>query len=514
MAGTRTSRAISGTITSFLQYALIIMLQFALAPVVLHAAGQEVLGAYSFLLQMLTWAALTDLGFGVAISRSLAQAHGLEDGRKRFRAVFTTGRTFYLGSNIVFSLVIVVLAYNIHSLLSMSAHVESQARTSLLLLSAWVAIRICVSLYDQALIATQNLAAVNIIVAVGNVLKLVMSLVLTKLGAGLIGLMMANIVAEALTFAIERWWYRRLFPEDRFHWGVPDHTLFREMLSFGLTYMVMVVASRLSACTDSIIVGYLSGAAAVSIYYTSQVPGATLYQLIWKLTDNAGPAVNELYAKQASAQLKSAYIRLLRYSLLLVFPLSIGLVALNRQAITLWVGPAQYGGDLLTIGLAVFAFTQVITHLNAITLVAYGDVRVMSILSLVTGIAKVILAFWLGRRIGLAGVMLGNTLSDIPSCVYFCIRVWRLLGLSAGDAWWLGIFPSVKASVLTGVVLAITLMHPPAAHRGPFVLWTAILLAAWIIGVWAAGITRDERRWARDLVWRAFGRGRDRITAN
>jgi len=93
MTTTRTSRAIAGTVTSFLQYALLMVLQFLLAPVVLRVAGQEVLGAYSFLMQMIAWGALTDMGFGVAASRSLAQAHGLSD-RHLFCEIFTTARTF------------------------------------------------------------------------------------------------------------------------------------------------------------------------------------------------------------------------------------------------------------------------------------------------------------------------------------------------------------------------------------------------------------------------------------
>ena len=235
-------------------------LQFALAPVVLRLAGQEVLGAYSFILQVMGWAALTDLGFGVAISRSLAQAHGMEDERKRFRDVFVTGRTFLSASNLVFGLVLLGVGWNVDNIMSMSPTAEDQARTAVFLLAAWVAIRIPVSLYGEALIATQNLAAANIIVALGNALRLLLSLLFVFLGWELIGLMAGFVLAEAAIACTQRFWYRRLYPEDKFGWGVPDRGLFREMFGFGLTYMVMVVAGRLSASTDSIIVGYLYGA--------------------------------------------------------------------------------------------------------------------------------------------------------------------------------------------------------------------------------------------------------------
>lgn len=493
MAKTRTSRAIAGTITSFLQYALLMALQFALAPVILRTAGQEVLGGYSFLMQAVGWTALTDLGFGVATSRYLAQANGIDDQRKRFRAIFTTSRTFYLGSNGASALLILVVGWKAGSIMPMSPSVESQARLSLYFLAIWVAVRAPVSLYANALIATQNLAAVNMIVALGSTLRLLLSLLMVVVGAGLVGLMIANIVGEFTTFMVERARYRKLYPRDQLGWGIPDRALFREMFGFGLTYMVAIVAGRLSASTDSVITGYLSGAAAASIYYTSQMPGTILYQLLWKLTDNAAPALNELYGRRAIPQLTGAYLRLLRYSLLLVIPLAIGLIGFNRHAITLWVGQAQYAGALLTVGLAAFAITQVVSHLNAIVLVAYGDVRVMGLLFLCSGVAKVILAFGLGKAIGLGGVMLANALADIPVSIYLSYRVYRMVGLRFSGVWLQAILPSLRAGTATVLVLIVVLIKPPGGTWLSLFLWVSVFTLAWIIGIVALGLASAER---------------------
>lgn len=493
MASTRTSRAVAGTITSFLQYALIILLQFLLAPVVLRIAGQEVLGGYSFLMQMVSWAALTDLGFGVAIGRYLAQAIGIDDHRQRFRTIFITGRTFCIASNLTFAAIILIMSWKVNSLMSMSYSVESDARLSLALLAVWVAIRTPFALYNDALGATQNLAAVNIIVAMGAVLRLILSLGMVMLGASLIGLMLANILAEAATYMAGYIWYRKLYPKDKFGWGIPDRSLFREMLGFGITYMVMIVASRLSASTDSIIVGYLYGAVAVSIYYTSQMPGTMLYQLIWKLTDNAAPALNELHARRAISQSTNAYLRLLRYSLFLVMPLALGIFAFNRCAITVWVGQAQYAGDMLTVALAILAITQVIIHLNAIVLVAFGNIRVMSMFCLGAGIAKVMLAFWLGKIMGLQGVMIANALVDIPGFIYFSYRVWILLGLSARQIGHHAVVPALKSSIFSIFVLIVVVLQKPATTWLWFLLWVSIFTLAWAIGVWIVGLMSEER---------------------
>ena len=113
-------------------------------------------------MQLVSWAVLTDLGFSVATGRNLAQANGMDDERKRFCAIFTTARTFYMGSNAAFALLILIIGWKVGSLMSMSQSVEIQARTSIYLLAIWAVIRTPASLYGGALIATQDLAAVNI----------------------------------------------------------------------------------------------------------------------------------------------------------------------------------------------------------------------------------------------------------------------------------------------------------------------------------------------------------------
>ena len=50
---TRTNKAIKGTITSLGSFVVLLVLQVVLPPVVLKIAGQEVLGAYAIVMQVI-----------------------------------------------------------------------------------------------------------------------------------------------------------------------------------------------------------------------------------------------------------------------------------------------------------------------------------------------------------------------------------------------------------------------------------------------------------------------------
>jgi O-antigen/teichoic acid export membrane protein len=259
----------------------------------------------------------------------------------------------------------------------------------------------------------------------------------------------------------------------------------------------MIIAGRLSGSSDSIIIGYLYGAAVASIYYTSQMPGTLIYQLLWKISDNAAPALNELWARRAALQLNSAYIRLLRYSLILALGLALGLLAFNRDAITLWVGAAQYGGGLLTVSLAALAITQVVNHLNALMLVAYGQIKRMSLLCFFSGIARVALAFWLGRSIGLAGVLIAAVLADTPGFFYLSHCVFRLQNLRVTEVFWSALVPALTANVLILPFLAILLITSPLGTWHALLLGVAAFSALWCVGVFAMGLLPTERAQVR-----------------
>lgn len=485
------------------------LMQVFLAPVVLKFAGQEVLGAYSYLMQAIAWAALTDLGLGVAISRALAQAHALDDNRTRFFQVFTTGRTFYLGSNLVMAALIFTMGLKADSLMHLSAEVAAQAQNSLMILAVWVVCRTPLTLFDSALYATQQMATVNLVVAISTIVRLGLSLLFVSMGTSLVGMIVAFVIGEALALILCRFIFQRQYTGCRFGWGIPSVPLFRELFSFGLTCFVMGVASRLSANTDSLIVGTFLGSAAVSIYYTSQLPAMLLIGLIWRLADSASPALNELHATGQNTRLLSMYLGLFRYSLLVSTLVALGICAFNKAVIFLWVGEKQYAGLLFTLLVGAFVVSQVINHLNAITMIVRGQMRGMTIGCIFTGLFKIAVAGALTKGMGLSGVMLANLAADLAFLIYLCQSLWKLEGLALARVWGEVLKPCLFASIPTGlgVFLLIWVDHMPEDFFGVALRIFGIVLV-WALGGWLFGLRASDRTVILGLVNRILKRQR------
>jgi len=499
-SSSRTNRVFWGLVSNFAQYFIITALQFLLAPLILKYAGKETLGAYSVVMQIVAWGSLSDLGFGVSVARNLAQAHGLKDGHKKFREVFSTGKAFYIISNIVFAVFIWLFAFNINKFMEMQPYVAEQAKIALGMYGLWVAVRIAIAMYGYALVATQNMALKNISVTTGSILRLVLSLAFIINGFGLPGLVLANILAEICMECLDMWLYKRLYPADKFKFSIKNKSAFREMFIFGSHCMLLTIATKLMLSTDNIIVGNLYGASAVSVYYVTVMPGSVLYQLVRKISETSMPALNEVYAAGNRGKFTEAYFAIMRYSLILTIPLMLGLIIFNKHLIALWVGPEQYGGLALTVGLAFFAFSQVLNQLNSTILIATGDVSNMSRFALLSGLIKVFLAYAAGRY-GLWVIMWSSVAVDMCFLAYFSRHILKILSATAEKVYSTVATPALKLSAAMSGMAAITaVVLPSKASWSSFFACAGLFCTVAVIAAWFLAITPDERSGIKGYV--------------
>ena len=491
---TRTKKAIKGTVTSLVQFGVLVVLQTVLTPVVLKIAGQEVLGAYSIVMQIIGYGLILDFGLGVALSRYLSQSFGNNDKGTKFTKIFNIGRYFILSTNTLLSIFILILAFKTESIISGSHTIIADARSALYLLSAWTIIRTPLALYGHGLHASQNMATANIIGLIGSVSRLVLSLYLVFTGFGLIGLVSANVISELISLLLQKVCFKKLYPKLNLNWRRPDIPLLKKLFAFGLTYWGVNIATVLTVGSDSIIIGNLYGAAAAAIFYTTKIPSFLIIQVIYKISDNAGPAANELLAQGHLEALKTAYLKILRYSLLLAIPLAIGIVGFNKGVITTWVGVTQYAGNLMSLALAGFVLTQVISHINAMITLAAGNMRNWMAISVVSGLMTITLAYTLGKFYGMQWVMVAIALMDIPGFIFLTRRSFAGLGLSYGRALREAVLPVLLATLPLFAWVGFVIATDQAASLVSLITCIVVFSFLWVLGLYIFGINKTERR--------------------
>ena len=337
------------------------------------------------------------------------------------------------------------------------------------------------------------MAASNVIAILGNTSRLVVSLILVFMKSGLVGLMLANILAEIMISGLSFVYFKKLFPVYKFGWGIKDLALFKDMFSFGRKYWGVNVAVLFLYGTDNMIVGYLYGAAVASVYYTTKIPIFLLFQAIFKLSENASPAANELFGKKNFIALQNAYFSLLRYSMLLVMPLALGIISMNRLLVSVWINPQQYAGDFMTIFLAVFAVLSVLNNVNATIIVVFANIRHWSALSIASGIANLLFALILGKAYGFQWVAVSLVITCIPSSIFLWYRCVQSLKINFAQLW----REVYKPAIIASIPIAILTIGIRRSNLSPswatLVILTSLYIMVWVVGVYKFGINNKER---------------------
>lgn len=478
-ANTRTARATRGTMASFIQVAAQIGLQVLLAPLILKHGGRETLGAFSILMQAVGYFALADNAFNVAFGRYLAQAWSSDGNHQAFSQVLKAGQRFYMVSSVAFSLLAILLSFRVETIFSLSPGLATQVRVALYILVFGAIVKAPIAAYTSALSATQNLASANFIALLGNVARAFLSLGLVASDLGLVGLALGNVIADLLSAVAHRYWFARVSGESSWGCARLKLSVLFEMVRFGAIYSFVVIASKLFLSTDSIIVGALHGPVAAGRYYTSQIPAFFLMTLVWRLTSNAAPAINELCGLNAGDRLRLAYIELLRCNLSIGGGLALSVIAFNRLVVSLWVGREQYLGDTMTLSAGLFLLIQVFAYANEVFLLAFGRVRIMAVVSISAGIANVALSVGLGRALGPEGVMVASVVALLPSALLLWCQVLKDLELSRMRVFRQAVLPAVGVNILILLPAGLAFRWASWLTVQQAVIACAIALPAW-----------------------------------
>lgn len=491
----RTNKAKKGFLTSLIQFVTLILIQAILAPTILKIAGQDVLGSYAIVMQIIGYGLILDFGLGVALSRFLSQSFGNNDGGINFIKTLNSGRYLILFTNALISIFILIVSFNINSIISSAPDkVISDTQLSLIILSIWAILRSPLLLYGYGLNSTQNMASVNIIGVASSLSRFILSICLVYFGAELIGLVIANILSECIGLILQKYCFKNFFKTLNLRWQKPDIAHFKKLLHFGLTYWGVNFATILSTGSDSIIVGHFYGAAAAAVIYTTKIPAFLIIQVIYKIVDNSTPAANELIAQDNYESLKIAYLKILRYSILLALPAGIGILVFNKQFITLWVGINQYAGNIVTISLAFFVLTQVVNHINAMVLVATGNMKHWMSLSISSGVVTILIMYFLGSNLGMEWVIVGIVIMDIPALIFLLRRSLCCLKISVADLTHQTLAPVLLQSLPLIIFSYYLISFGLIIDTSSFIIQASIFILIWFISLFLFGLTKFERK--------------------
>ena len=414
-----------GILTNYLQYILSILLGLILSPLVLKYAGQETMGGYTILLQAISYVALIDLGVGYSSSRFVSQSYAL--GQDEFVKTCNMYRSIAILQNSAMAILFILLSFFIQNIFDFSIKLAYEMQISLWLLAIWTFISSPWSFYSGILYSTNYLSTQNIIEGIVNLIKLLLAILFVILGWSIIGLIAAQIISQFLGLFVKWYYTTKRVGKIKFGFSLKLHDKFKEILAFSFNSFFITIAIKLVFSTDSLLIGYLYGPIAVSIYYLTFQPGSMLNQFVLKITDNLTPSVNMWYVNGEMDKLKSSFFILFRVSFFFIVLMLWGIVFCTETIINLWVGSANYLAQPMPLWCGLFLSFVALAHIPNHYVMAAGRIKTLSYFALFEGVLNLTLSLILGKALGSHAVMLSSLIANIPTTIYLFYEGIRIL---------------------------------------------------------------------------------------
>jgi len=298
------------------------------------------------------------------------------------------------------------------------------------LLFFWFFIKGFFLIYSIGLTATQNLKALNLIILFSNILRFLISLFFIFNNGGLYELILAFVLGEILSYAAQYIYFKiKILKKTRINFLI-DKYIIKEYFSFGFVYWLINLSVLLLLNSDLIFLGMYNSSTDVSYYYITKLPIFILMQIIFRISDNYLPALNELYVKNDYKNFTKTYLFIFNLSFISIIFIVLGALNYNFHIISFWVGDEYYLGDFMTIFFSLFVSTQIINHLNAYILITTKSLKIWGFFSIFITSFGIPVLYFISKNYDAIYMALGLLIIDIPYIIFTTISVVKILKLN------------------------------------------------------------------------------------
>lgn len=507
----RSVRVLRNVVTNYLRLLLAAAIGIVLTPFMVRHLGDRDYGLWAAVFSLTGYFGLFDQGIRPSLVRYVSRDHAAGDA-EGLAGTINSALVLYAGVGVLTLLAAAVVAYEAHAWLRVDHALLDVAPKLVLILGATLALGFPLGVFGAVLSGLQRYDIANAIGMAIGVLRLAVFTGVLAAGGDLLALAWAQLVVNLLGHVASAVAARRLLPHVALGPRWVRRGAMRRIASYGGWAFVGALASNIAYQTDSIVITFFLGVSQVTPFAICSGLVENARSLVYGATFVLAPTASELDTLGEGRKLRAMLVAGSRYSVLVSWPVLIGLVIFGSNLLRTWVGP-KYAPDALLLAVLTLP-TMVALPQSTAGSVLFGISRHRGVvlIAMLSALVNLGLSVWwahspgLMRQLfgdtvppGLVGVAMGTALpllllSGIGTAVYAC----RVLGEPLGAYAWNGMLQPALVSLAFAVpaYFANRLFHPVGwlpIFGTCAACWAVFVAVAWNVGISAA----DRARWGR-----------------
>lgn len=433
----RSNKAKKNILLSILIKGISIAVSLVLVPLTIHYVNPTRYGIWLTLSSIIGWFGFFDIGFGNGLRNKFAEAVAKGDYEQARIYVSTT---YAILSIIIAGVLIIFLCIN--PLLNWSRILNSPSgmagELSLLALIVFVffCIQFILQLLNTVMTANQEPAKASLFNLFGSLVSLAVIFILTRSTQGnLVYLGAALSSAPVLVLIISNIWffnrqYKRYAPS--FKYVKFNHA--RDLMTLGIKFFILQIAAIIIYQTSNIIIAQLFGPTQVTPfniaykYFSIISMGFGIIMLpFWSAFTEAWYKRDIIWIKNVMKNLKLLWV--------VMSVITIIMLIISNIIYRLWVGREIVVPISISIVMAVYVIINTWCGIFSNFLNGVGKIKLQLYSGILGALINVPLAIYLGKHIGISGVLLSTCILAVISAIWSPIQYRKLINNEAKGIW-------------------------------------------------------------------------------
>lgn len=433
----RSVKAKKNILASFVIKGCNIAISLILVPLTIHYVNPTQYGIWLTLSSIIGWFAFFDIGFGNGLRNKFAEAlakndHGLA------RIYLST--TYAILSIIVVCLLLVFLCINPFlnwsRILNTPADMAAELSILALLVFVFFCLQFVLQLITTVITANQQPAKASFFNFLGSLFSLSIIFILTRTTSGnLIYLALSLGFTPVLVLTASSLWfytheYRKYAPSIRF----VKFSYARSLMGLGLKFFIIQIAAVVLYETSNLIITQLFGPAQVTSYNVAYKYFGIIPMVMGIIMTPFWSAFTEAWVKQDFAWIKNT-MRKLQILWAGLSLLAIVMLLLSGFVYKWWVGKDIAIQVSISVAMASYVIINAWNGIYSQFLNGVGKINLQLYTALAGTLVNIPLAIYLGKTLGIYGVVLSTTIISIMGAILSPMQYNKIIHKNARGIW-------------------------------------------------------------------------------
>jgi O-antigen/teichoic acid export membrane protein len=464
-------RYITNILWTWLGVAVGIIVGFVITPYVIRRIGDKQFSIWTLTLSLVEYYWLIDFGLRSATVKLSAEYHTLKN-HAGLSTLVNTGLAYSTIAGCVVAIFTIAFAPYAGRFFNINEPVFPEL---IRIIGVSWAVGLVFNIFGACIEGFQRFDIFGRIWVSTTVLRTIGVVLVLNFGFGVLQMGIVLLGSQMLVYALNYLAFRRLAPEVRISFSLARMSKFKEMASYGVHSLRVLVSDRLLRQSAPILIPYFMPVQFLAYY---SVPMRILdYMMdgIGRVGTVTTPNATELMATGRRAELVNLGVYANRYSLALFLPVTIFLLVFGSEIYGLWIRPDFAAQSAYLLPAFLFGHTLASSQFNSASILfGLGRHQTYSKTLLAEAILTIIGMILVLPRFGLFGAAwLTNGLMALNRGVVACLLICRELGVSV----WRYAFRIYAAPCMIGA-LSFALLLFVKRHGLPGRNWHEIAEAA------------------------------------